>query len=102
MSNKVKYGNTSALTEYMIAGNRVSRLESLLLFGVQNFTAVLSILKKDKFIIKKQPVTMAKIIRRMNEYCNCTPPKNLPTKEITMHEWWVSKWKDYIQKDKKK
>ena len=34
---------------------------------------------------------MAKIIRRMNEYCNCTPPKNLPTKEITMHEWWVSK-----------
>ena len=46
---------------------------------------------EDKFIIKKQPVTMAKIIRRMNEYCNCTPPKNLPTKEITMHEWWVSK-----------
>ena len=91
LKKKIKYGNVFALKEHMLQGNRISRLESILLFGVQNFTAVLSILKKDKFIIKKQPVTMAKIIRRMNEYCICTPPKNLPTKEITMHEWWVSK-----------
>ena len=101
-SKTVKYGAVTALKDHMLRGNKVSRIESLVIFGVQNFTAVLSILKKDKFIIKKQPVTMAKIIRRMNEYCNCTPPRNLPTKEITMHEWWVSKWKDYIQKDKKK
>ena len=90
-SKTVKYGAVPALKEHMLKGNKVSRIESLVIFGVQNFTAVLSILKKDRFIIKKQPVTMAKIIRRMNEYCDCKPPKNLPTKEITMHEWWVSK-----------
>ena len=41
-------------------------------------TAVLSILKKDRFIIKKQPVTMAKIIRRMNVIC-CSPYKIFST-----------------------
>ena len=51
----------------------------------------IALIKKDKFIIKKQPVTMAKIIKRMNDYCLCRPPKNLPAKDISMHEWWVSK-----------
>ena len=52
MTQKIKYGNTFALTEYMIEGNRVSRLESLLLFGVQNFTAVLPLIKRKGFIVK--------------------------------------------------
>lgn len=91
MSNKVKYGNTSALTEYMIAGNRVSRLESLLLFGVQNFTAVLTLIKRKGFIIKKTPVSMAKILRRLNKDLKCQTPKNLPIRDIIMSEWWISK-----------
>ena len=87
----VKYGAVSALTDHMLKGNRVSRIESLVIFGVQNFTAVLSNLKKDRFIIKKEPVTMARILRRINQYATCKVPKNLPTKNITMHEWWVSR-----------
>jgi len=86
-----EYGAVSALTDHMLKGNRVSRIESLVIFGVQNFTAVLSNLKKDRFIIKKEAVTMAKILRRLNEYATCKVPKNLPTKNIIMHEWWVSK-----------
>ena len=65
MAQKIKYGNTSALTEYMIEGNRISRIESLLLFGVQNFTAVLTTIKRKGFIVKKTSVSMAKIIRRI-------------------------------------
>ena len=87
----VKYGAISALTDHMLKGNRVSRIESLVIFGVQNFTAVLSNLKKDRFIIKKEPVTMARILRRINQYATCKVPKNLPTKNIIMHEWWVSR-----------
>jgi|TARA_B100001964_G_C14163320_1_gene567827 dihydroneopterin aldolase len=87
----VKYGAVSALTDHMLKGNRVSRIESLVIFGVQNFTAVLSNLKKDRFIIKKEPVTMARILRRINQYATCKVPKNLPTKNIIMHEWWVSR-----------
>ncbi len=86
-----KYGAVSALTDHMLKGNRVSRIESLVIFGVQNFTAVLSNLKKDRFIIKKEPVTMARILRRINQYATCKVPKNLPTKNIIMHEWWVSR-----------
>ena len=87
----VKYGAISALTDHMLKGNRVSRVESLVIFGVQNFTAVLSNLKKERYIIRKEAVTMAKILRRLNEYATCEVPKNLPAKNIIMHEWWVSK-----------
>ena len=54
MTEKIlKYGNMAALKEYMIAGNRVSRIESLLFFGVQNFTAILTLIKRDGYIVKK-------------------------------------------------
>ena len=87
----LKYGNTSALKEYMLKGNRVSRIESLLYFGVQNFTAVLTLIKRDGYIIKKTPVSMAKIITRINKSLKCEAPKNLPLREITMSEWWISR-----------
>jgi|TARA_Y100000031_G_C8024736_1_gene294294 hypothetical protein len=90
-NKSVKYGAIAALTDHMLKGNRVSRIESLVIFGVQNFTAVLSNLKKDRYIIRKEAVTMAKILRRLNEYATCKVPKNLPAKNIIMHEWWVSK-----------
>ena len=91
MAQKIKYGNTSALTEYMIEGNRISRIESLLLFGVQNFTAVLTTIKRKGFIVKKTSVSMAKIIRRINKNLKCEAPKNLPIRDINMSEWWISK-----------
>ena len=81
---KIKYGNVFALKEHMLNGKKITRLESILLFGVQNFTAVLSNIKKDGYIIKKEPVAMAKvIIRRINKYTSCKPPKNLPIQTIT-------------------
>ena len=88
----IKYGNTTALKEYMINGGRVSRIESLLLFGVQNFTAVLTLIKRDGFIVKKTPVSIAKILRRINENnVACKAPKSLPVRDIIMNEWWISK-----------
>jgi len=91
MKKVSKYGNVFALKEHLLDGNKVSRIESLLIFGVQNFTAVLSNIKKDGFIIKKEAVTMAKILRRINKLSNCQAPQNLPIKDIIMHEWWISK-----------
>jgi len=90
IDKKVKYGNVFALKEHMLKGERISRLESILLFGVQNFTAVLSNIKKEGYIIKKEPVAMAKVIRRINKYTSCKPPKNLPIQTVIMHEWWIS------------
>ena len=90
-NKKINYGNIMALKEYMLNGNKVSRIESLLIFGVQNFTAVLSNIKKEGYIIQKEAVSMAKILRRINENLKCEVPKNLPIKNIIMHEWWISK-----------
>lgn len=80
-----------ALKEHMLEGHRVSLLEALLVFGVQSLNAELGRLKKDGFLIKKDTVSMAKILRRINEVAVCQPPEQLPFREIMMTEYWISK-----------
>lgn len=80
-----------ALREHMLAGHRVSLLEAILLFGVQNPNAELTRLKKDGFLVKSERVSMAKIVRRVNEFAVCQPPQQLPFKEIAMSEYWISR-----------
>lgn len=72
-------------------GNRVSLLEAILVFGVQNLNAELTRLRKDRFLVKSERVPMAKILRRANEIAQCKPPENLPFKEIFMTEYWISR-----------
>lgn len=85
------YQPALALREHLLSGERVSLLEAMLLFGVQNPNAELARMKKDKFVIKSERVAMAKIIVRINKYVSCTVPDNLPYREISMTEYWVSK-----------
>jgi hypothetical protein len=80
-----------ALREHMLAGNHLSLLEALLLFGVQNPNAEIARMRKAGFIVKSQRVPMAKIIRRINEHTLCKVPEGLPYREIQMTEYWVSK-----------
>lgn len=87
----VKFQPALALREHMLEGNRVSLLEAMLVFGVQNLNAELARLKGDGFMIKRGRVSMAKILRRANEMCMCQPPKNLPFKEIVMTEYWIGR-----------
>ena len=89
--NKIVRKGTVALEEYVIQGNRISILEGVLYFGVSNPYEAIRQLKKKGFIIKKSPVTMAKILTRVNKKIKCEVFKNLPTSSINMHEWWVSK-----------
>lgn len=80
-----------ALKEHLLQGHKISRLESLLLFGVNQLDTVIKELKRDGFIIKKENVPMAKLIKRINKFTNCQSPKNLPVIEIIMTEWWISR-----------
>ena len=86
-----KYQPAMALREHMLEGNRVSLLEAMLLFGVQNPNAELARMKKDGFLIKSQRAPMAKIIHRINQYTQCKVPENLPYREIQLTEYWVSR-----------
>lgn len=80
-----------AMREYLLDGNRVSLLEAMLLFGVQNPNAEFARLKKDGFLIKSGRVSMAKIIRRLNDVTVCQPPAALPYREIVMTEYWIGR-----------
>jgi len=89
--NKItKYGNVMALKEHIISGNKISRIEALVLFGVQDLNRELLRMKKKGFIIKNSKVTMTKIIVRLNKFSICKPPKDLPTNEVIMNEYWVN------------
>ena len=89
--SSAKYQPAMALREHMLEGHRVSLLECMLLFGVQNPNAELTRIKKDGFLVKSQKIPMAKIVRRINEYAVCKVPANLPYVEIQMTEYWISK-----------
>lgn len=80
-----------ALREHLLAGHRVSLLEAILIFGVQNLNAELTRLRRDGFMVKSDKVSMAKVIRRTNEMAVCRPPDNLPFKEVIMTEYWISR-----------
>lgn len=88
---KAQYKGSVALMEHMLEGHKISRLEAILLFGVPNLTALLTQAKMKGFIIKRDAVPMAKIIRRINEYTVCKTPESLPHKEIVLTEYWISK-----------
>ena len=87
----VKYGKASALKEHLLAGNRISFIEASIIFGIGNLWNQMKLIKKDGFIVKSEKVSMAKIMRRLNQYAVCKPPKNLPVKYIEMIEYWISK-----------
>tara|TARA_A100001037_G_scaffold286295_1_gene294568 strand:+ start:350 stop:622 length:273 start_codon:yes stop_codon:yes gene_type:complete len=86
-----KNGNHLALKEFMLGYEPISRLEATLMFGTQNLTSAIHFLRKDGFIINSQKVPLITILKRLQKYCVCKPPSNLPVKEILVTEYWVSK-----------
>ena len=86
-----KYKPSHALLEHMLEGHKISTLEATLLFGVQTPTAEMTNIRRKGFLVKKQIVPMVKVLRRINGYCMCEPPSQLPVREIHMSEYWISK-----------
>ncbi len=84
------YQSHLALKEHMIQGYRVTVLEAFLIFGVQSFHRAITSFKRDGFLVKSEKVSMAKAIRRTNEYTVCHSPKELPVREIIVTEYWFS------------
>ena len=89
MRMKSRYSARIALKEHMLSGGKITVLEASTLFGEQSLSALIYTLKKDGFIIKKQSIPLARVVRRMNQFCVFTPPKNLPVIELKITEWWI-------------
>lgn len=86
-----KSGMVLALKEHMLAGNPVTRLEAITLFGIGNFNSEITRMRKEGWIVESQKVPYAKALKRVNEYAQFMPPTNLPIKEIQLTEYWISR-----------
>ena len=87
---KVKTSLREALKEHLLLGNPVTVLDSVILFGVPNLYEVIMELRREGIFIKTRRVPYIKAVVRVNQYAKLESPKNLPTKEISLTEYWVS------------
>ena len=88
---KNTYGLALAAREHLASGKPLTRLEALVLYGVSNLTGLISEMRQQGWTIESRPVSFALAVRRVNEYAVLKPPLNLPVREITLTEYWVSK-----------
>ena len=79
------------VAEHLSAGDPITRLEALTLYGVQNLPEQIRELRREGWNIKSRKVTFAESVRRVNQYAIYTPPKNLPIAEILLSDYWLSK-----------
>jgi hypothetical protein len=86
-----KYGNTLATMEFLATGGRLTRLEAIILFGISDLPKLVSQLRKQGWIIKSQRIPYARALLRLNQNTKVEVPKNLPTTEIQLTEYWLSK-----------
>ena len=86
----IRHGLGIAVREHIAAGLPITRLEALVLFGVQNLPDVIRHMRRDGWVIQAKPVPYAAAMKRVNEHAELQPPKNLPIREVQLTEYWVS------------
>jgi hypothetical protein len=89
--SSLKHGLVLAAQEHLLAGKPVTRLESIVLFGVPDLTKLISDMRKQGWTVHSRRIPYAAAVRRVNEHAVLQPPQNLPVKEIQLTEYWVSK-----------
>lgn len=92
MANGNARGLNTAAREHLLAGNPLTRLEALVLFGVSNLPElVYEMRKKQKIKVESRDVPYAAAMVRINKHAVLKPPENLPIREILLTEYWVSR-----------
>jgi len=90
MTKNYAIGET-ACREYLLDGNKITGVEASILFGVGLLSRLISRMRNEGYVIKSQACTYAAVIVRINQFANITPPPNLPVREITFTEYWISR-----------
>lgn len=90
MSN-IRHSGVLAAREHLLSGEPMTRLEAIVLFGVPDLTKLISDLRRDGFIVHTRQVAYVAAVARVNRHAVLQPPANLPVKEITLTDYWVSK-----------
>ena len=87
MSTSTKYNPEVAFKEHILAGKPLSMLEAVVLYGVSNGYAATGRLRKDGFVITAERIPLARAYARLKQYMPIEPPKDLPTKEVSITQW---------------
>ena len=91
MKNGLRYGLATAAKEHLAAGEPITRLEALVLYGVSNLPDVVAELRQQGWVIESRPVAYAAALARVNRHAQLVPPANLPVREIQLTEYWLSR-----------
>lgn len=87
----LRHGMLTAAREHLAAGEPITRLEALVLYGVSNLTDMISELRRQGWVIESRPVPYAAALARVNRYAQLVVPANLPVREIQLTEYWLSR-----------
>ena len=87
----LRYGLATAAKEHLAAGEPITRLEALVLYGISNLPDVILEMRKQGWVVQSKPVAFAAALARVNRHAQVVPPQNLPVREIQLTEYWVSK-----------
>jgi hypothetical protein len=89
--SKVRHSGVLAAREHLLTGEPMTRLEAIILFGVPDLTKLISDLRREGFIVHTRQVRYLAAVTRVNRHAVLQPPANLPVKEITLTDYWVSR-----------
>src|SRR5437868_2514026 len=89
--SSMRFGMVLGVKEHIAAGNPITTLESIAMFGVPSLTKVISDMRKEGWVIQSRLVPYATAVRRVNRHAGFQPPANLPVREVQLTEYWVSK-----------
>lgn len=81
----------TAVKEHLLAGNPITHLECIVLFGVPSLTKVISDMRKEGWTVESRRVPFVAALRRINESAVLQPPSNLPIREVQLTEYWINR-----------
>ena len=80
---------TQCIVESLHKGERISRIEAMVLLAIPNLTSIISNLRKKGLTIHSAPVPYVDVLKRINQYAHFQPPNQLPINELVVHEYWL-------------
>lgn len=87
----IRNGLGKAAEEHLISGLPLTRIEAMVLFGVQNLSDIVSNMRKRGWRIASKRVPYAKALVRLNRYAHVTTPDTLPIREIQLTEYQLER-----------
>jgi len=81
----------NAVTEHLMAGKPISRIEAMNLYGMQDLTSCIGRMRKEGHEIIRTTNTLEKVVKRLQRVIKMSPPSKLPTKEMIVSEYRMVK-----------